>query len=206
MEVFRAAVGTAPCRALPAVDLARADVLGPIQRDQHPPVQALERRSSGPAASIALKNSASNAAAASTVQHQADVVICSGSRTCRRVFRSLIGRAPRSARPLMGQERRAAHEEDRECRQADVCHRVVVVTARSTCACPAGRRRPRFSSAIQFINQIHPAVESSIESGHKARTAASCGTKEKKSTICGILDSLQRGAGQRRCLTRHRSS
>jgi hypothetical protein len=38
-------------------------VLRSIQRDQHPPVQTSERRQ-GPAASIALKNSPSNAAGA----------------------------------------------------------------------------------------------------------------------------------------------
>ena len=43
VEVFRAAIGAPPCRALLAFDLARAEVLGPIERDQHPPVQALER-------------------------------------------------------------------------------------------------------------------------------------------------------------------
>ena len=42
VEVFRAAVRTLACRTARAMDFARAEVFGAIQRDQHPPAQALE--------------------------------------------------------------------------------------------------------------------------------------------------------------------
>ena len=44
VEVFRAAVRAPARRTLRAFDLARAEVLGPIERDWHSPIQALERR------------------------------------------------------------------------------------------------------------------------------------------------------------------
>ena len=43
VEVFRAAIGTPPRRTLLAFDLARTEVLGPIERDRRPPLQTLER-------------------------------------------------------------------------------------------------------------------------------------------------------------------
>ena len=36
VEIFRAAIGTLACRTTRAVDLARTEALGSIQRDQHP--------------------------------------------------------------------------------------------------------------------------------------------------------------------------
>jgi len=42
MEVFRAAVRTAPRAAVLAVDLARAEVLGAVERNQQSPIQALK--------------------------------------------------------------------------------------------------------------------------------------------------------------------
>lgn len=44
MEILRAAVGTFPGRTALAMDLARAKMSGAIQRDEHPSVQAPERR------------------------------------------------------------------------------------------------------------------------------------------------------------------
>jgi hypothetical protein len=66
----------------------------------------------------------------------------------------------------MGLERRTAHEEDRECRQANVRHRVVVVTARPFALVRQTGADP-FQFRYRFINEAHPAVESRIESGHK---------------------------------------
>src|SRR6202040_3201504 len=43
VEVFGAAVGAPPRRTLLAFDLARTEVLGPVERDQRPPVQTMER-------------------------------------------------------------------------------------------------------------------------------------------------------------------
>ena len=44
VEIFRAAVRAPARRALRAADLARAEVLGAVERDQQPAAQALERR------------------------------------------------------------------------------------------------------------------------------------------------------------------
>ena len=44
VEVFRAAVRAPARRTLRAFDLARAEVLGPIERDWHSPIQALDDR------------------------------------------------------------------------------------------------------------------------------------------------------------------
>jgi Ohr subfamily peroxiredoxin len=44
VEVFRAAIGTLACRAARTMELARAEMLGPIQRNQYSPIQKLEWR------------------------------------------------------------------------------------------------------------------------------------------------------------------
>src|ERR1039458_8795352 len=78
----------------------------------------------------------------------------------------------------MGQERRAAHEEDRECRQADVRHRVVVATRRPLALVRQTGADP-FQFRYQFINEAHPAVESRIESGHKGELLHRVGRREE---------------------------
>src|ERR1017187_3931622 len=102
----------------------------------------------------------------------------------------------------MGQERRAAHEEDRECRQADVRHRVVVATRR-----PLALVRQTGADPLQFRYQFITRLTRPWNQGSSPGTRENyciVWDEEKKSTTCGILDSVQRGAGQHRCLTPHR--
>jgi hypothetical protein len=60
VEVFGAAIGAPPRRTPLAFDLARAEVLSPVQRDQRTAVQALKRRQR-PSRLDAFMNSPSNA-------------------------------------------------------------------------------------------------------------------------------------------------
>src|ERR1700728_5127305 len=85
---------------------------------------------------------------------------------------------PLGRRTLMGQERRAADEEDRECRQANVRHHVVVVTPRPL-ALVRKTSADRFQFRYHFINQAHPTVESRIESGHKGELLHRVGRREE---------------------------
>ena len=166
VEVFRAAIRTPPRRALAAVDLARAEVLGSVQRDQHPPAQALERRQR-PGGLDRLEEQPVERRRRSTVQHQADIVVGRDRRDAeqRLAVRSAMALLQRS---LMRQERRACHEEDRERRQADIRHGIVAVTARS------GALVRKTGADIaqlpdQLLNRAHPAKESTIESRHKPK-------------------------------------
>ena len=74
VEVFGAAIGTPPRRTLLAFDLARAEVLGPVERDRHPPVQTLERRQWSRCLD-GLDEQPIERRGRGTVQHRADVVV-----------------------------------------------------------------------------------------------------------------------------------
>ena len=93
VEVFRAAVPTASRRALPAFDLARAEVLGSVQHDQHPPAQALER-CQRPGCLNRLEEQPVECYRGGVVQHQAEIGYRLGSPTCRTAFRSSTGLVP----------------------------------------------------------------------------------------------------------------
>jgi len=66
--------GPAARRTLPAVDLARTEVLAPVERDRHPPVQTPER-CQRPCGLDCLDEQPVERRRCSTVQHQADVVV-----------------------------------------------------------------------------------------------------------------------------------
>ena len=104
-------------------------MLGPIERDWHSPIQALERRQR-PGRLDRLHEQPIERRRRGAVQHQADVVVGGDrrhgeQRLAVRSAEALLQRA------LMRQERRASHEEDRERRQTNVRHRVIAVTPRS---------------------------------------------------------------------------
>jgi hypothetical protein len=94
VEVCRAAVGPPPHRALATFDLARAVVLGSVQRDQHPPAKALERRQR-PRCLDRLEEQLIKRCRRGTVQYQADIVV---GRDRRRTEHCL---AVRSAVPFL---------------------------------------------------------------------------------------------------------
>src|SRR5664279_928555 len=74
VEVFRAAIRAPPCRALRTFDLARAVMLGPVQRHWRPPAEALERRQRAGRLDR-LEEQPVERRWRRTVQHQADVVV-----------------------------------------------------------------------------------------------------------------------------------
>src|SRR5271165_6359437 len=173
VEVFRAAIGTPPCRTLPAFDLARAVVLGPVERDQPPPVQTLERRQ-GARRLDRLEEQPVERGRRGAVQHQAEVVVGGDrrhpeQRLAVRSAAALRQPLPRVlARPLMRQERRASHEEDRKRRQADVRHRLIAVTPRPLA--PVRQTGADLAQPCEHLrNGDHLAKESTIESRHKPK-------------------------------------
>ena len=152
--------------------LARAEVLGPIERDWHSPIQALERRQR-PGRLDRLHEQPIERRRRGAVQHQADVVVGGDRRTWRTTSRSSIGRGLLQ-RALMRQERRASHEEDRERRQTDVGHRVITVTPRSLAL--VGKTGADLAQRPdQLRNGAHPALEIDDRAPAQEKTTACCG-------------------------------
>src|SRR6202040_2966879 len=73
--------------------------------------------------------------------------------------------APRQ-HPLMSQERRTSHEEQRKRRHADISHRVEALLPRSL---PSVRKTSADLPQIrdEALQRAHPSVESRVESQHK---------------------------------------
>ena len=130
VEVFGAAIGAPPCRTLLAFDLARTEVLAPIERDRHPPVKTLER-CQWPRCLDRLHEQSVECRRRSAVQHQADVVV-GGDRRHAEQRLAVRPTVPLRQRLLMPKERRASHEEDRKRRQTNVRHCVVAVAPRAS--------------------------------------------------------------------------
>ena len=129
VKALHTTIGPAPRRALRTVDLARAEVLAAVQRDQHMSAQALEA-GQRPGCLHGAHEQCIERRRRDAVQHQADVVV-RGDRgdaeqglTVRSALSALQG-------SLMRQERRTSHEEQGERRKTDIGHRVVAVAARS---------------------------------------------------------------------------
>ena len=160
MKELGAAIRAAPMGALRAMDLARAVVLGAVERDQQAPVQAFEHRQcvGGLELFQGLEVEPVEGARRGTVEHLSDVVVARDRRDAeqRLAVRALMALGQH---PLMRQERRAAHEEQREGRKADIRHRI-----------PAGLRRPlapvgktgadRPQLRYQRLQQAHATGES----------------------------------------------
>jgi hypothetical protein len=158
VEVFDPAVAAAPLRALRAMQLARGEVLRPVERDQHVTAQAPERLE----AALRLRprddllEDPVKVAGRRAVQHLPDVIV---RRDRRHAEQGLAIRPAMSLlqRPLIGQERWALHEENGESRQPDVRHRVADVPppplVRQAGARLAHRRQ-------QVLENLHPIVES----------------------------------------------
>ena len=127
---FGAAIGAPPCRTLLAFDLARTEVLAPIERDRHPPVKTLER-CQWPRCLDRLHEQSVECRRRSAVQHQADVVV-GGDRRHAEQRLAVRPTVPLRQRLLMPKERRASHEEDRKRRQTNVRYCVVAVAPRAS--------------------------------------------------------------------------
>jgi hypothetical protein len=104
-------------------------MLGAIQRDQHPTVQALERVEYS-LCRDRFEEQRIERRRRRPVQHQPNIRI---GRDGGHTEQGLAVRpaVPLLQRALMAQERGASHEKDREGREADVSHGVLAVVARS---------------------------------------------------------------------------
>jgi hypothetical protein len=151
---------------LRAFDLSRAEVLGPVERDRHPPVQTLERRQ-WPRRLDRFEEQPIEGRRRSAVQHQADVVV-GGDRRHAEQRLTVRPAVPLRQRSLMPKERRASHEEDRERRQTDVRHCVVAVTPRALAL--VGKTGADLAQRPDHVcNGAHAVQESVIESQHKRK-------------------------------------
>ena len=94
------------------MDLARAVVLGAVQRDQCPPAEALEWRENLRRLDR-LDEQPVKRRGRGAIQHLADIVVAGNGRHAEQGL-AVRASLPLRQGPLMGQERRAAHEEQRE--------------------------------------------------------------------------------------------
>jgi hypothetical protein len=138
-----------------AVDLARAEVLRPVQRDQRPATEG-GNGASTPSVSMVLKNSGSNAAreAPSSIRRIVGIAQDRGHAEQGLTVGSALSFLQR---PLVREERWTVHEQHRERRQTDVGHAVFPVAGLALTL--SGR-----PAQTSFNSQIRPA---------KAFTAAS---------------------------------
>ena len=115
-------------RAVGAGDLERAMVLGPIQGDQNTPVKALEI----PKTSARLKRFERvrehpiKGHRRHWIKHVADVIVRRDLLHAEQA-RAIRALPPTLKRSLMGQKRRALHEENRKRRKTDIRHRVLTI-------------------------------------------------------------------------------
>ncbi len=172
VEIFRAAIRTPPRRALLAFDLARAVVLGSVQRDQHPPVQTPKRRQ-WPGGLDCLEEQPVERRRRGTVQHRTDVVV-GGNRRHGEQRLAVRPAVPFLQRSLVRQERWASHEEDRERRQTNVGHCVVAVTPWPLAL--VGKTGADLAQLPdQLFNGAHQAEESVIEPKHQGKPLHAAG-------------------------------
>jgi hypothetical protein len=154
-------------QTLPAVDLARTEVLAPVQRDQYPIVQTAERRQRSRGLDRFDEQSVERRRY-STIQHQTDIGVARDRRDAEQGFAVRPAMALRQ-RALMRQERRASHEEGRERRQADIRHRIVAVAQRPLA--PVWKTGADLTQRPdQVLNGAHPAEESTIKSQRKTKS------------------------------------
>jgi hypothetical protein len=188
------AVRTPPGRAAFAMDLARAKVLRPVQRDQRPATEALKRReyAFGLDDFEEQREQRIECRRRCAVEHQADVGI---ARDGGHAEQGLAVRPalPFLQRPLVRQERRATHEEHRERGQTDVGHAVCPVAAR---ALPLIRQTGAdvFQSATKEAKAFTTA--SSQRHGRAARqNRHSRWDETTKSETCCKSDSVRPASG-----------
>jgi hypothetical protein len=129
-------------------------MLGAIQRDQHPTVQALERVEYS-LCRDRFEEQRIERRRRRPVQHQPNIRI---GRDGGHTEQGLAVRpaVPLLQRALMAQERGASHEKDREVREADVSHGVLAVVARS------------FAPVRKIGADSSQLSEQGLQGGHKA--------------------------------------
>lgn len=168
VEMFHAAIGAASCRALRTTDLARAEILGAVERDQHPFAQAVEA-CSDPGTDDRMPMARRRPAL--------------GGYSCRRDCRDAqqglaVGPAVAAGQcPLMRQERRAFHEKQREGRHANIGHRVMAVMV-VPCALVWETGADHAQFGAQVVDDDHAGVESRSKSRRKRQLAAPAAGRE----------------------------
>jgi len=139
-----------------ADNFARAEVFGAIQRDQHPPAQALEG-SEHALGFDGLVEQRIERDRWGTIQHQTDIAIRwnSGDAEQGLTIRPAVALLQRA---LMRQERWTSHEEQRERGRTDIRHRITADPRRSA---PVGKTGADLTqSAEQGLQRVHGATES----------------------------------------------
>ena len=123
MEVFDPAIGTGTARAVVAPEILRAEILGAVERNQNVAIQTLECRE--PTASTQrveyLSEGRKQPLGRHRIEHRAGLVI--GRDIDHSEKRLAIRLAPSPFQHLLvGQERRALHEERGERPQPEIAH------------------------------------------------------------------------------------
>jgi len=162
MEKIDLAVRVLLARAARAVDFARPEVLGAVERDQHPAIQTPERRQ--PIRRLGrrhrLQEQAVKDLGRGAVQHLPDMVV---ARYLLHAEQGLAVRAAPTRRQylLMGKKRRALHEKQRKRRHPDVRHRVGAVRTSAAVHQPGA---DLFQFRQQVFQRFHATVESQADS------------------------------------------
>ena len=145
-------------RAVGAGDLPRAEVFGAVERDQKVAVQASEGTQPTTRLQAFQQRSEERIEPVRRhrIQHRADLVV---RRDPRHGEQGLAVRTlPRARkRTLMGQERRALHEEKRERRKPEVGHLIADIASRPLVR---QRRADRTQFRYNAVEHIHPHLES----------------------------------------------
>src|ERR1700693_387921 len=133
------------------------------------------------------------------VLHQADVVV-GGDRRHAQQRLAVRPTVALRQRLLMPKERRASHEEDRERRQTDVRHCIVVVAPRAFAL--VGQTGADLAQRPDHVrNGAPPALESMIEPADKRKPRYAVESSQKPTT-CGISDSGRHTSEQQTRLNR----
>jgi len=172
MEIFDLAAAALARRATRTMKLGRAVIFRAVEGDQHVMAEPAER--SEPAAALQqvkrrdqwrMKTFRRN-----PIQHVPNVIIARdlGHPEQRLAIRSPMPRPLRQV-PLMGEKRRALHEEHRKRRHADIRHRVLAVLATASVRqSGAGLTHPRY----QALKRPHTQLESAAPRFEHCRNAS----------------------------------
>jgi len=131
VEIFGLAFASQPGRAMAAMDLARAMILGAVKRDQQvtvEPAEHIEAAVDAPDLIDGFSEHRMQQVRRGRVEHAADVIVAGDLGDAEQA--GAVG-APVACLELalVGQEGRALHEEHREGCHADVAHRIGRVAA-----------------------------------------------------------------------------
>jgi hypothetical protein len=130
VEMLGLTVGALAGRAVGTGKLLRAEIFGAVERNQDVAAEPLERRQSaaGFQGRERAREHRKKLLWRDRIEQRADAIVGRNPRHLEQRL-AVRGAAPASQRRLLRQERRALHEERRECRHADVGHLIHGVLA-----------------------------------------------------------------------------